>query len=450
DRRFVYVQGDPIPTLSPLHIKISSYVFCFPEQVLEWILMEKIDGHTLDSVIEAGLSMGQKQRVYRNVARWVHQLSTLRFDKIGSLYCRWNPLRNPILSDFYLGPSSDFQFAYDYRQEYNIPRGPYDSVRDYLRGFVEIYQAETLDPRQHKRSQFWDLFNDFESQGTMHSKRQDLQLWPSLYSKSDLERIPQYCQSLRYVIPLIVKETTLPPRSTFLHHFDMSYKNIIVDREGVPIALLDWEQITTRPFSFGFPLPRFFIDQDYITTTRSLETSTTIENLRLKQDYLEYLQEFLSPNIHFVDKSNILDEEFEKLCEITYTIPESVQAEGYQFVSDVIAKRGMAWLDAPGLEDWKKQSSVDTNSPEFKQLPLDQQDMRTSRVTIVQIFWAWLCVLRAQKRFRAIRLQRLVQSERDSDQAQNSISRSSSLESLATSLITLDSRDSVLSKSPQE
>jgi hypothetical protein len=54
---------------------------------LEWMIMEKIDGHTLDSVIEDELSMGQKERVYRDVAGWVHQLSTLQFDKIGSLYC---------------------------------------------------------------------------------------------------------------------------------------------------------------------------------------------------------------------------------------------------------------------------------------------------------------------------------------------------------------------------
>lgn len=50
--------------------------------------MEKIDGHTLGSVIEAELSRKQKERVYRDIADWVHQLSTLQFDKIGSLYCR--------------------------------------------------------------------------------------------------------------------------------------------------------------------------------------------------------------------------------------------------------------------------------------------------------------------------------------------------------------------------
>jgi hypothetical protein len=109
--------------------------------------------------------MGQKERVYRDVAGWVHQLSTLQFDKIGSLYCRWNASRSPILGDFYLGPVSDFQFAHDYRQEYDISRGPYDSIRDYLQGIVELYPAETLDPRQHKRSHFWDLFKDFRIPG---------------------------------------------------------------------------------------------------------------------------------------------------------------------------------------------------------------------------------------------------------------------------------------------
>jgi hypothetical protein len=342
------------------------------------MIMEKIDGHTLGSVIDAELSTRQKERVYRDVADRVHQLSTLQFDKIGSLYCRWNAFRNPILGDFYLGPASDFQFAHDYRQEDDIPRGPFDSVRDYLQGIVEIYQAETLDPRQHKRSYFWDLFNDFESQGIMHSKLQDLQLWPSLYSKSDLEKIPQYCQSLRYALSLIIKETALPPRSTFLHHFDISSNNIIINKEGVPIALLDWEQITTRPFSFGCPLPNFIIDntidQDYITITPSLELpGAMVESLRLKQYFLDCLRSLLSPAVPFIDKSNIMGEEFQKLFEYVLTIPQSVEAEGYKFVRDVIAKKGMAWLDAPGLEDWKKQSSVDANS--LNSSLIDRQDM---------------------------------------------------------------------------
>ena len=387
---------------------------------LEWMIMEKIDGHTLNSVLEAELSMLQKERVYRDVAGWVHQLSTLQFDKIGSLYCRWNTCRSPILGDFYLGPASDFQFAHDYRQEYDIPRGPYNSVRDYLQGIVDLYQVETLDPRQHKRSQFWDLFNDFESEGIMHSKRQELQLWPSLYSKADLEQIPQYCQSLRYAISLIVKEAALPPRSTFLPHFDISSNNIIVNRDGVPIALLDWEQITTRPFSFGCPLPKFIInntmDQDYITITPSHELpATMVENLRLKQYFLDSLRNMRSPAVPFIDKSNILGEEFEKLFENVLTIPQSVEADGFEFVRDVIAKRGMAWLDAPGLEDWKKQSSVDPISLNFSLL--DQQGMRTSKLSIVQTLRAGCCVLRAQKRFRARRLQRLVQAERDPAQS---------------------------------
>jgi hypothetical protein len=58
--------------------------------------MEKINGHTLSSVID------------HDVAGWVHQLSNLQFDKIGSLYCRWNASRSPIIGDFYLGPASDF------------------------------------------------------------------------------------------------------------------------------------------------------------------------------------------------------------------------------------------------------------------------------------------------------------------------------------------------------
>lgn len=179
----------------------------------------------------------------------------------------------------------------------------------------------------------------------MHSRRQELQLWPALYSKSDLEQIPQYCLSLRYAISLIVKEAALPPRSTFLHHFDISSNNIIVNRDGVPIALLGWEQITTRPFSFGCPLPKFIINntmnQDFITITPSHELpATVVENLHLKQYFLDSLRRLRSPAVPFIDKPNIMGEEFEKLFENVLTIPQSVEPDGYEFVRDVIAKKG--------------------------------------------------------------------------------------------------------------
>jgi len=47
----------------------------------------------------------------------------------------------------------------------------------------------------------------------------------------------------RFAMPslLLSKKPTLSPRSTFLYHFDISSNNIIVNKEGIPIALLDWE-----------------------------------------------------------------------------------------------------------------------------------------------------------------------------------------------------------------
>jgi hypothetical protein len=231
-----------------------------------------------------------------------------------------------------------------------------------LRAVTEIYQAETLDPRQHQRSQFWDLFHELESQGIVQTKRRDIPLWPSLYSKSDLERIPRYCQSLRYIIPLIVKEVVLPPQSTFVHHFDISHNNIIVNREGDPIALVDWEQITTRPLSFGVPLPKFITDhsdQESAKTPNDRKSDSLAERRFPKLEFLGYLQETGSGVTPLVSESNIMGEEFESLYDNVLTIPQSVDVDGLQFVYDVAVKRGMTWLEAPGLGGWKKQSDGD-------------------------------------------------------------------------------------------
>lgn len=45
-----------------------------------------------------------------------------------------------------------------------------------------------------------------------------------------------------------VPSTPLPPRSTFLAHWDISHSNVLLDpTTGTPTALLDWEQMYTRP-----------------------------------------------------------------------------------------------------------------------------------------------------------------------------------------------------------
>src|ERR1700738_4550058 len=93
------------------------------------------------------------------------------------------------------------------------------------------------------------------------------------------------------------------------------------------------------------------MDQDYITITPSHELpAAMVESLRLEQYFLDSLRKLRSPAVPFIDKSNIMGEEFEKLFKNVLTIPQSVEADSFEFVRNVIAKRGMAWLDAPGLK----------------------------------------------------------------------------------------------------
>jgi Phosphotransferase enzyme family len=325
---------------------------------LEWIVMNKIYGNPYDEDLEARLSMESKLRLHRTVADWIHQLSALRFDKIGSVYRNRSQPTNQ--STVLLGPLSDIEFALDYRQDYHIPLGPYDSLRDYLKAFTEIYEAETLDPRQQQRSRFWDLFRDLKNQGATQQRRAEVQMDmpPSIYSKSDLENIPRFCQELREIIPLVVKETVLPPQSTFLWHFDISRKNLILDDSGEPIALLDWEQISTRPISMGLPLPRFITDNAEVLpqpaeiqgdseSTHGHFRDIPAERRELQDAFTERLLEIGSPIRGLVSETGVMDIGLSKLCDIVFTIPISVESERFDYVREVREKLALNWLNTP-------------------------------------------------------------------------------------------------------
>lgn len=326
---------------------------------LEWIVMNKICGKPYEEDFEACLNLESKLKLHRTVADWLHQLSMLRFDKIGSIYKNPNQLPGEKFSVF-LGPLSDVDFALDYRLEYHIPLGPYDSLRDYLRAFTDLYEAEGLDPRQKQRSRFWDLFRELKKQGATQQSLTEahMRMPPSIYEKSDLENIPRFCQELRQIIPLVVKETILPPQSTFLWHFDISRKNLLLDDVGKPVALLDWEQISTRPISMGLPLPRFIaeyaqvLDQsgdNQIESGRTLDFSMDItsERRQLRNAFTERLFEINSPIKHLVSETGVMDKDISKLCDIVFSIPISVESEGFEYAREVRERLALSWLNTP-------------------------------------------------------------------------------------------------------
>lgn len=255
---------------------------------LEWILMEKIQGKPYNEV-EDVLDFDTREQLHKTAADWVDQLSKLKFDKIGSLYCRWDQPSYD-LTAFILGPVVHAEFYPDFRLQYGVFRGPFRSLADFYRSVIRVHELEAQDQRQKDRALYWETHSDGE-EGRIESKQDkaangerqlercngissneidgdvgdlcmqdgeevDQHMKESLYSVEDLERIPKYLGHLRETIPLLDSDELLGPARTFLNHWDLSKENIMVDDTGKPIALLDWEQITTSSVAMATVFPR--------------------------------------------------------------------------------------------------------------------------------------------------------------------------------------------------
>lgn len=56
----------------------------------EWIVMEKMPGVPFSAICGSNtLSREQEKGDLLQVAEWIHQIESLRFDEIGSIFCDW-------------------------------------------------------------------------------------------------------------------------------------------------------------------------------------------------------------------------------------------------------------------------------------------------------------------------------------------------------------------------
>ncbi|KAL1630327.1 hypothetical protein SLS56_004999 [Neofusicoccum ribis] len=277
----------------------------------EWMMMDKVKGVCFKDARES-MSMEQKTHLADTLADWMHQLATLRFDKIGSVYRhRKQPASGK--EDFKVGPIIDQTYMADWRLEYKVHRGPFASTEQFFRSLVDVNLYDVIDPRQKKRSEFAaithelallertldDCKTSFERKQVEKAQEKwagrpadkqaliaqhheqidelrqdqdehtDTVFWDRarypIHSAhgaplNPFEKIPKMCQGLQFVIANLCPSERLGPNSTVLHHWDISDNNILINDAGEPVALVDWEQVQTLPFSLIDPYPRAIFD----------------------------------------------------------------------------------------------------------------------------------------------------------------------------------------------
>ena len=262
----------------------------------EWMLMEKVTGISLYDAWDT-MEYNVKQELTKTVANWVDQISRLKFDTIGSLYCR----QRADQMEFYMGPCLHARLFEGDRLLYDIPRGPFESIRSFLDAVLESTERHVNDPRHKARHKLEAVMydeaswmSDDESSGCSEQKDQMSEeeilaqadekdrrneRWFGV-SEDDLEWMPDELRLYRVILP---KLCPLLPSSesttTMLTHPDLTASNVLVDESGAPVALIDWERARIEPIAFANPVPHFLTedsasDPDYFYIPSGCTIST--------------------------------------------------------------------------------------------------------------------------------------------------------------------------------
>ena len=173
-----------------------------------WMLLEYLDAKTLHHVRE-NMTKEQTRAVARQIADWTHQLRSLRFSSIGSIY-----LHN---GQFDIGPLVSDYTARIERGSSEHDRGPFFNVEQYYRGWwvAELHRC-LVDHR-------WD--EPKEKRKLVSSIVEILDALPRLFP---------------------VNVISDPP---CLHHIDMHEGNILIDRDYKAVGLIDWELAHVMPLA---------------------------------------------------------------------------------------------------------------------------------------------------------------------------------------------------------
>ncbi|GME28794.1 Aminoglycoside phosphotransferase [Neofusicoccum parvum] len=284
---------------------------------LEWMLMEKVQGQTYCEA-EESMSYESKVKLYRTVAEWVDQLSRITFDKMGGVYHDWDkPLSD--ISSFKSGPLNDQDFLIDLRLDLPVFRGPFTSLQQFHHSRISFHLAEASHPVMEERAKYLEPRHEAnnawverakiareaeveknirarEEKDELKAKAKYLsgQLRPKepivdndggrcaeLESKlgpvnedieysadpnvhmAALKAIPGYCMRLQNVLPTVLGDQPFAPKSAVLCHPDIHDENILVNDDGEPIALIDWEKALTMPVPLLNRYPKFISEDEY-------------------------------------------------------------------------------------------------------------------------------------------------------------------------------------------
>lgn len=247
--------------------------------------MEKVKGVSLYHVWDT-MGYSTKQELTRTIAYWMDQLSRLRFNKIGSLYCRPRACQ----MEFYMGPTLHSRLHEGDRLLHDIHRGPFESLHAFYDAVLDLTARHINDPEHSARHALRAAMPDEEPSSSedesSDSPRQKCQKSEEEIlaqaeeedrrnerhydiTEDDLLWLPEGLQTYRDLLPrLCACPPTSDPMTTMLTHPDLSTLNIFVNESGALVTLIDWERARIEPAALFNAWPQFLTgesadDPDY-------------------------------------------------------------------------------------------------------------------------------------------------------------------------------------------
>ena len=243
----------------------------------EWMLMEKVKGISLYDAWDT-MGYSTKQDLARTIAAWMDQLSRLKFDQIGSLYCR---LRAGQM-EFYMGPTLHSRLYEGDRLLHDVPRGPFESLHALCDAVLDSTERHINDLRHGARHALekampYEDMSSSEDGSSSGSEQDGQKSEEEILAQADEEDrrnerdygvtevdllwIPEELRIYRDLLPKLCPFPPIPePMVTMLTHPDLSTPNIFVDHSGAPVALIDWERARIEPSALFNALPQFLTD----------------------------------------------------------------------------------------------------------------------------------------------------------------------------------------------
>lgn len=194
----------------------------------EWILMEFMPGQTAYNRWRK-LSMAQKVFFTQRVAEFQgqlfrHNFPAVSFRGIGTLDSGAEQEgASPgcfINADFFIGD----------RIKCDVPRGPFRSSHDWLRGCLDV------------------SYREGETLLTVAEDEDD---------RKEAEQGLEAARRLRDVLPRIFPSIQDPPERTALYHHDLNLAHMLIDEQGNITAVLDWECVSALPLWQTARVPEF-------------------------------------------------------------------------------------------------------------------------------------------------------------------------------------------------